>query len=220
MDEGTEPSPAFMSALVTEHFVLQGASSSTIGESAGRATIYLSSVSSGLVAIGFASTSQRALTALACTVLPTVFLLGCFTTVRLVDTSVENIVALRRIETIRNYYTSLAPRAAEYFPAAGATAPGTRGVQYGLWSILFTTASMISIVNSVLGGAATALIAALAATLPVVTATSLGVVVSTASLVASLAYQRRRLVPELRFNPPPVGRMNPESRDAGPADLV
>lgn len=42
-----------MSALVTEHFVLQGTSSSTISESGSRLSIYLSALSSGLVAIGY-----------------------------------------------------------------------------------------------------------------------------------------------------------------------
>jgi hypothetical protein len=63
--------------------------------------IYLSALSSGLVAIGIASSSPRALAALAFTVLPTVFVLGWFTVVRLTDTSVANIVSLRRMELIR-----------------------------------------------------------------------------------------------------------------------
>ena len=70
-----------MSALVTEHFVLQGTSSSTISESGSRVSIYLSALSSGLVAIGFASASDRALESLAFTILPVVFILGCFTIV-------------------------------------------------------------------------------------------------------------------------------------------
>jgi hypothetical protein len=49
------PPPEFMSALVTEHFVLQGTSASTISEGGSRVSIYLSALSSGLVAIGFAS---------------------------------------------------------------------------------------------------------------------------------------------------------------------
>ena len=65
-----------MSALVTEHFVLQGTSSSTISESGSRVSIYLSALSSGLVAIGFASASHRALESLAFTILPVVFILG------------------------------------------------------------------------------------------------------------------------------------------------
>jgi hypothetical protein len=44
---------AFVTALVTEHFVQAGARAATITESNGRAAIYLSAVSSGLVAFGF-----------------------------------------------------------------------------------------------------------------------------------------------------------------------
>jgi len=50
-----------MSALVTEHFVLQGTSSSTVSESGSRVSIYLSALSSGLVAIGFAAAIALAL---------------------------------------------------------------------------------------------------------------------------------------------------------------
>jgi hypothetical protein len=72
----------FMSALVTEHFVLQSTASATISESGSRVAIYLSALSSGLVAIGFASSSPHALGSLAFTVLPMVFMLGHFTIVR------------------------------------------------------------------------------------------------------------------------------------------
>ena len=60
-----KPPPEFMSALGTEYFVLQSTASSTISESGSRVAIYLSSLSSGLVAIGFASSSPRALASLA-----------------------------------------------------------------------------------------------------------------------------------------------------------
>lgn len=123
-------SAAFMSALVTEHFVLQSVASSTISESGNRAAIYLSALSSGLVAIGFASSSLRALAALAFSVFPTVFILGYFTIVRLVDTSVQNIVALRRIEVIRHYYASLLPTAPAYFEP-DRTAESIHGVRTG-----------------------------------------------------------------------------------------
>jgi len=85
-----------MSALVTEHFALQSVSSATISESGSRAALYLSALSSGLVAIGFASASRKSLAALSFPVLPTVYILGWFTIVRLVETSVENIVCSRR----------------------------------------------------------------------------------------------------------------------------
>lgn len=45
-----DPRSAAVSFVTTEHFTLQGARSSTIAESVGRATMFLTSVSGGLVA--------------------------------------------------------------------------------------------------------------------------------------------------------------------------
>jgi hypothetical protein len=87
----TASHPDFVSALVTEHFVLQSAASNTVSEAGARASLYMIALSSSLVALGFASQSPRALVPFAATVLPAVFLLGLFTVVRLVDTGVENL---------------------------------------------------------------------------------------------------------------------------------
>jgi hypothetical protein len=191
--DGTPP-PEFMSALVTEHFVLQSTSGSTISESGSRVSIYLSALSSGLVAIGFASTSHRALESLAFTVLPVVYILGCFTIVRLVDTSVANIVSMRRIEAIRRYYATLGSLAAPYFePDESVT--GRHGVHYGRWSYLFTMASMVIVVNSVVGGATVALVFALAIKVASPVPVVLGIVAGLALLAASLCYEHRRLTP-------------------------
>ncbi len=45
--------------VTTEHFTLQGARSATIAESTGRATMFLSSVSGGLIALGLIATASR-----------------------------------------------------------------------------------------------------------------------------------------------------------------
>jgi hypothetical protein len=95
-----KPPPEFVNALGTEYFVLQSRASSTISESGSRVSIYLSSLASGLVALGFSTSSPRAFASLAFTVLPTAFVLGWFTIVRLIDTSVANIVSLRRMELL------------------------------------------------------------------------------------------------------------------------
>jgi hypothetical protein len=191
-----KPPPEFMSALVTEHFVLQSAASSTISESGSRVAIYLSALSSGLVAIGFASSSRHALAALAFTVLPTVFVLGWFTIVRLIDTSVANVVSLRKMELIRRYYASIAPTAAAYFqpddPAAG-----TQAVRYGRWSFLFTMASMVIVVNSLLGGAAVALVLTLGIKMPGAAATGTGIAAGLILLALALRYEHRRLTPQV-----------------------
>jgi hypothetical protein len=199
-----QPPPAFMSALVTEHFVLQGTSSATVSESGSRVSIYLSALSSGLVAIGFASGSRRALESLAFTVLPTVFVLGWFTIVRLIDTSVANVVSQRRMERITRYYASLHPAGAVFFEAGSPAAGGPHGVRYGRWSLLFTMASMVVVVNSVVGGAAIALCVALAvhaaAPVPIVAGLAGGVVL----LLLGLLYEHRRLTPVVlrRATPP------------------
>jgi hypothetical protein len=199
-----KPPPEFMSALVTEHFVLQSTSSATISESGSRVAIYLSSLSSGLVAIGFASSSPRTLAALAFTVLPTVFVLGWFTVVRLIDTSVANLISQRRMELIRRYYASLAPGAAVYFEGDDSVT-GNHGVQYGRWSFLFTMASMVILVNSVLGGATAALVGRLAVQAPIAAATVAGVIVGLVLLGLSLRYEQRRLIPVVLGSRGPAG---------------
>jgi hypothetical protein len=195
--------PEFMSALVTEHFALQSAASSTISESGSRVAIYLSALSSGLVAIGFASSSPHALAALAFTVLPTVFVLGWFTIVRLIDTSVANVVSLRRIELIRRYYASIVPSAAAYFEPDDPVA-GTQGVRYGRWSFLFTMASMVIVVNSVLGGATVALVGTLALRAPVAISTVVGIVAGLALLGLALRYEHQRLTPQVLISHGPA----------------
>jgi hypothetical protein len=85
-----ERQAAFMSALVTEHFVLQTAASATVSEAAARASLYVFSLSSSLVAMGFASRSAETFRPFAAAVLPALFILGLFTIVRLVDSGIEN----------------------------------------------------------------------------------------------------------------------------------
>jgi hypothetical protein len=195
-----KPPPEFMSALVTEHFVLQSTASATISESGSRVAIYLSALSSGLVAIGFASSSPHALASLAFTVLPTVFTLGLFTIVRLIDTSLANIISLRRMEKIRAYYAALAPLAPPYFEADDSVA-GNKGVRYSRWSFLFTMASMVIVVNSVLGGATIALVGDMAIKAPLAVATGVGVAAGIVILILGLLYEHRRLTPVVLSSP-------------------
>jgi hypothetical protein len=47
----TDPRAAAVTFVTTEHFTLQGARSSTIAEATGRATMFLGTVSGGLIAL-------------------------------------------------------------------------------------------------------------------------------------------------------------------------
>lgn len=192
MVEANSSSTALNSALGTELFVLQAAASSTINEAGTRSTIYLSTLASGLVAIGFAGGSPGLLATLTFTVIPTIFLLGWFTVVRLVDTSVENITVHRRMERIRAHFAGLHPSGPDLI-ALDTPRTGGLGVRYSSSSFLFTTASMIAAVNSVVGGALLALVLIIGAGVQPLTAQMAGAGTGLILLTATLIYERRRL---------------------------
>jgi hypothetical protein len=161
MEGHPQPSQTFISALVTEHFVLQSARSTTVSEAVGRSAVYLTCVSSSLVAFGFFAAATHRLAPVLATVLPALIILGVFTFVRLVETAVENVVFLRRIEAIRRYYVTLDPAAAEFFNSPGdttAAALASTGLRSSNAEIFFTSASMIAAVNSIVVGAGAALL--------------------------------------------------------------
>jgi hypothetical protein len=195
MDDN-ERQQAFMSALVTEHFALQSTASSTISESSSRASLYLLSLSSSLVALGFATQASRnAFAPFAAAVLPTMFLLGWFTMVRLVDTSIVNAQCQRRIAHIHSYYANLVPEGKEYFPSGGTASQETQrmvGIRPGRFVLWFTMAAMIAVVNAVLGGTMIALLLAVGLGIDTGIAVALGVVVAGACAVAAVGYEQRR----------------------------
>jgi hypothetical protein len=152
-----------MSALTTEHFVLQTAASSTISEASARSSLYVLSLSSSLVAMGFMSQSRGVFIPFVAAVIPAVFLLGLFTVMRLVDTSLESMQYLAGIARIRSYYRTLGPEAAAHFAAEYGRWPEAKSspaLRLGsLLAFLGTTASMIAVTNNVLAGAGVTLLA-------------------------------------------------------------
>ena len=151
----------FLSALTTEHFVLQTANSSTYAEASARSTLYVMALSSSLVAMGFLAGSGNLLVPFAATVLPTIFLLGLFTVVRLVETALESMHYLQGIARIRGYYRTLGPDAGWHFSARNGRWPELESPAERLGPVLAffgTTASMIAVINNAVGGACVALL--------------------------------------------------------------
>ena len=188
---------AFFSALTTEHFVLQSVSSTTVSESSSRASLYLMALSSSLVAIGFAVGVPGAFEPFAGVVLPAIFVLGLFTTVRLVDTAVENIQAQRTIARIRQHYAELGPEAARFFgptrPVLSEQALDMIGVRPGPFLLLFTMASTIGAVNALVGRVIVALaIVAVAGSGAAISAVAIGIAVAAILVLLTVLYQRRR----------------------------
>jgi hypothetical protein len=198
MDENN-PDSSFLSALVTEHFALQSAASTTVSEAAARSALYMFTVSSAVVAMGFIAQTPEVFEAFVATVLPAVFVLGWFTFVRLVDTTVENNRSLRAITRIRGYYRTLSPEAPRYFAAwdetddEAAEALAMLGTRPSWSTVLFTTASMVATINSIVGGVGVALLVWKAVgsdSEPL--AITLGAVFAVAVIVAAYVYQVRR----------------------------
>ena len=188
---------AFVTALVTEHFALQSARSATIGEANGRAAIYLSAVSSALVAFGFLAQVVTRLDPFVAAVLPAVFLLGEFTFAALLRNTLENLVLLRQMQRIRGYYRTLVPEADQFFGQAAeeerfSAAMATVGLRARPAGMLFTGASVIATINSIVGGIGAALLAAKVASLARGAALAVGIATAVVLFGLHLLYQQQR----------------------------
>jgi hypothetical protein len=196
--EDTERRAAFLSALNNQYFVLQSAAGNTTAESGTRASLFVTSLSSTLVAVGFVAQSRSALGPFLAVVLPTLFVLGVFTVVRLVDTGVQNVISLRAMAHIRRYYTGLTPEAVEFFGGDKddiRTALSVLAVGRGSLPELFTSASMIAVVDSVVAGVGvTLLVAHLAGGAGYAAGLSItiGVLIGLALVALFLLYQHQR----------------------------
>ncbi len=189
---------ALLTTLTTEHFTLQGARASTVSESSARSALYLGSLSASLVSLGFVSQTTAAgstFRVFALVVLPTLFLLGLFTFVRLVETSIEDIRYGRAINRIRNYYVQLAGPESRYFlldahdDAAGVLR--NMGVQATPIQLYLTSSAAIAVVNSVVGGSVVALAIVWASGAPLAAGAGVGAIVAVASVAMHMSWSRR-----------------------------
>jgi hypothetical protein len=192
---------AFYSALMTEHFVLESARGITVSEASSRAALYLTTLSSGLVAFGFLAQTDYALGYLM-VMIPVIVLLGLFTYERLVEIALEDVAALEAIQRIRVVYSSTLPGAARYFPRpTGPHGPNEMlpiGRRAPWMGVFFTTATAIAVVNSMVAGAGVAIIVVQATAQ---TAPSISIGLGTAALLAVLhgLYQEYRFSALRRF---------------------
>jgi hypothetical protein len=196
-----EPDGSILTILTTEHFVLQTARGGTIGEANGRAAIYLGAVSSGLIALGFVADDTDRFALFAGAVLPAILILGWFTFVRLVQTGVESMRYLTRIQRIRRWYADRMPVGSIWFADLtdgaeeldeAAAAVRSMGMRPSFWQMLYTTASMVGALNSVILGIAFCLAVRGADVLALPWAAGLAVVVALATLFAHTVYERRQ----------------------------
>lgn len=186
--------PWAVTIATTEHFTLQSARAATISESTGRATMFLSTVSGGLVALGLVSTVTRLDTgfyAFALILLPTLVFIGLVTFGRALQSGVEDLGYARRIARLRGYYFDTAP---ELTPYLLSVAPEERlrvqGLGGGQMQAFRTVAGMIAVITAVLAGSGAGVAAELASGRSLAAALVAGAVVGTALLVVLVRNER------------------------------
>ena len=189
-----------LTALTTEHFTLQGARSQTMSESSARASVYVFSVSSALVALGFVAQISEvgdAFNVFALAVLPTLYLLGSFTFVRMVECGAEDFRYGMAINRIRSYYKELAGDRANLFLLSGHD--DGRGVFANMSLMvenrtpLFAFSSAIAVINGVVGGSAVAIALGALADVSLGLATAAGAIAAIGSIVGWIRYALRLL---------------------------
>src|SRR4051812_31046166 len=103
--------------LTTEHFILQTARTGTIQEANGRANLFVTSVSSAVVALGFvAQVTQmgEGFLFFALIILPPLYFIGSVSFVRAVQVAIEDMINARAMARIRHYFVERSPSVQPY----------------------------------------------------------------------------------------------------------
>jgi hypothetical protein len=134
-----------------------------MSESSARASVYVFSVSSALVALGFIGQLSEvgdAFNVFALAVLPTLYLLGVVSFVRLVECGAEEFRYGLAINRIRHYYGEVAGDRANLFLLSGHDDPAGVFANMGLplesRKPYFAFSTAVIVINSVVGGTAVA----------------------------------------------------------------
>jgi hypothetical protein len=145
--------------LTTEHSALQSARSTTVSETNGRISLFLGSVSSALIALGFlgqGATGTTAFFLFGAVLFPALFFIGLATFIRVLQTTREDLLYARGINRIRHFYLELAPQLQTYLILSPhddiAGVFKNMSLTPSRWQFVFTGAGMVAVITSVLAG--------------------------------------------------------------------
>ena len=165
-----------------------------------RASVYVFAVSSALVALGFIgqlSDVGDVFNAFALTVLPTLYLLGIVTFVRLVECGAEDFRYGLAINRIRHYYKEVAGNRSDLLLLSGHDDGEGVFANMGLPAEgrkpYFAFSSAILVINSVVGGGAAAIAAGAFLDASLGVAVAVGIAAVIVSVVAWIRYADRLL---------------------------
>jgi hypothetical protein len=193
-------SPQVVSIMTTEHYNLQSGRAMTISDANGRASLFLGTVSTSLVALAFIGGISRSGTSLgvafyvfALVLFPSLMFLGLVTFERVLQSGIEDIVYARGINRIRHLYQECAPEMRPYFILSAhdddTGVLGNMAMRPGWWQTFLATAGMVAVINSVLAGAFVGLLLRTLFNLSLGVAAGAGVAVFLASVVLLQRHQ-------------------------------
>jgi len=180
------PQPGAVTFITTEHFTLQGARAATIAEATGRATMFLGSVSGGLIALGLVATATRlggAFYAFCLTLLPLLTFVGTVSFERTLQSGIEDWGYARRIARLRAYYFDQAPELLAYMLSVPPTERlPALGLHQNRWQGWRSIAGMVAVITATLAGSTAALLAAIASNHSLAAAIPAGAAIATATV--------------------------------------
>ena len=203
-------SPQVISIMTTEHYNLQTGRAMTISDANGRASLFLGTVSTSLVALAFVGGLSRSGAGLGqafyifgLVLFPTLAFLGLVTFERVLQSGIEDLIYARGINRIRHLYQEHAPEMQPYFILSAhddeVGVMGNAAMRAGVWQIFLSSAGMIAVINSVIVGAfAGLLVSVLFATLPLGVPIGVGVIAFLGSVALHQRYQWRQGTRSLR----------------------
>jgi hypothetical protein len=191
-DAESDPRPAAVTFVTTEHFTLEGARAATISESTGRANVFLGAVSGGLIALGFlgqASHLGTAFYAFGLILMPTLAFLGLVTFHRVFQSGREDAIYAQRIAELRAYYFHAAPELTPYLLSVPSQQRlEIQGLPTSTAQKFLTIAGTVAVITSVLAGAAAGLLGAVISEHNAAVAFSSGAVIAATTLAALIRY--------------------------------
>jgi hypothetical protein len=196
-------SPQVVAIMTTEHYNLQSGRSMTIADANGRASLFLGTVSTSLVALAFVGGISRvgaglgqAFYVFALVLFPALVFLGLVTFERVFQSAVEDITYAHGVNRIRHLYQEYAPQMRPYFilPAYDdeASVMASLALRSTWLQTFLSTAGMIAVITSVLVGAFVGVLLSALFGTPLGVAVGAGMVAFLASLWLLQRYQWRQ----------------------------
>jgi hypothetical protein len=158
LTDAGDAKPAWITLLTTEHYNLQTQRAATISEANGRASVFLGSVSAGLIALGFQGVGHgRSIgtTVFELIVLTSLLFLGLVSFMRCLEIAIDDWEFAGRIAHLRAAYVQLIPELAGLLAASWGEEKLTMMLN-GRWEPLrkmLSVAGSIAVITSVVLGA-------------------------------------------------------------------